>query len=87
MSIAELRAVGYRWTKPTWERSGDRSWVLIVPSSMLKDPDLVSDRGDLSDSAERLYEVYEFDGSWVDQLHECQIDRLLRSPHWRSELR
>ena len=32
MRQAELQDVGFRWTKPTWERTGDRTWVLIVPS-------------------------------------------------------
>jgi hypothetical protein len=32
-----------------------------------------------------LYELYEQDGSWLDQLHEAQVNRLLRNPRWRGE--
>jgi hypothetical protein len=37
------------------------------------------------DPCQRLYEVFEMDGSWLDQLHEGQVDRLLRNPRWRAD--
>lgn len=86
MTQAEFSAVGFRWTKPTWERTADASWVLIVPTTMLKDPDHTR-KTDPSGSSHRMYEVYEFDGNWFDQLHERQVERLLQHPRWRDELR
>jgi hypothetical protein len=87
MSSTTLREVGYRWHKPTWERSGDRSWVLIVPSTMLKEPEFGRQSDPQFDPSQRMYELYEFDGTWVDQLHEQQIERVLGSAAWRTELR
>lgn len=87
MTQAELHAVGFRWTKPTWERTADASWVLIVPTSMLKDPDPSSRTDPDSSASQRVYEIYEFDGNWFDQLHERQVERLLQHPRWRDELR
>jgi hypothetical protein len=87
MTQAELCDVGFRWTKPTWERTGDRSWVLIVPSSMLgrREPGRCTDPQ--FDRTQRLYEIYNFDGTWCDQLHELQLERVLSNPGWRTELR
>jgi hypothetical protein len=87
MTQAELHAVGFRWTKPTWERTADASMILIVPSTMLKDADLTRKTDTDARSSERMYEIYEFDGNWFDQLHERQVERLLHSPRWRDELR
>ncbi len=87
MTQAELCEVGFRWTRPTWERAADRSWVLIVPSSMLKECECGRCTDPQFDCCQRLYEVYEFDGSWLDQLHEMQVERVLRNPGWRAELR
>ncbi len=87
MTQAELQAVGFRWTKPTWERAADASWVLIVPSSMLKDADGDWDTDPNHGSSELMYDIYEFDGNWFDQLHERQVERLLQHPRWRDELR
>lgn len=84
MMYAELRALGYRWYKPTWVQTADRAWVLIIPSSLLK----ISEPGRLSDPqfdpCQRWYEVYQQDGTWLDQLHERQVEQMLRSPAWRS---
>lgn len=87
MTQAELKQVGFRWTKPTWERTADRSWVLIVPSTMLKEKEPGRCTDPQWDPCQRFYEVYEFDGSWLDQLHEAQVERLLNNPAWRAELR
>jgi hypothetical protein len=87
MTLAELDEVGFRWTKPTWERAADASWVLIVPSTMLKDAECGRRTDPQLDGCQRLYEIYTFDGSWFDQLHEGQVERLLRNPGWRAELR
>lgn len=86
MTRAELSAVGFRWTKPTWERTADRSWILIVPSSMVGDRESGRESDPQFDRTQRLYEVYSFDGSWLDQLHEVQVERLIGNPGWRKEL-
>jgi hypothetical protein len=87
MTQMELRDVGYRWQRPTWARSGDRSWVLIVPSTMLKDSEAGRQTDPQFDPCQRLYELYNFDGSWFDQLHEGQVEFVLSSPRWRDDLR
>lgn len=94
MIHAELTEVGFRWSRPTWERAADRTWILIVPSRYLSGPDALaaedtdgSGLGDpYFDRTQRYYEVYDFDGSRLDQLHELQVERLLRQPGWRHEL-
>ncbi|MDP1799194.1 MAG: hypothetical protein Q8K78_16995 [Planctomycetaceae bacterium] len=87
MTQADFREVGFRWTKPTWERTGDASWVLIVPSSMLKHPETARKSRSHEGPSQRMYEIYEMDGNWFDQLHERQVERLLQHPAWRDELR
>jgi hypothetical protein len=87
MTQAELKEVGFRWTRPTWERTADRSWVLIVPSTLLKERETGRRTDPQFDRCQRLYEIYEFDGSWLDQLHEAQVERMLKNPGWRAELR
>lgn len=87
MTQADFREVGFRWTKPTWERTADASWVLIVPTGMLKDPEQGRKTDPKGSSSQHMYEIYEFDGNWFDQLHERQVERLLQHPQWRSELR
>ncbi len=85
MTTAVLEEIGFRWTKPSWERTADRTWVLIVPSRYAKE-DEDDDSSDVYfDRSQRFYEVFEFDGSWLDQLHELQVERLLRNPGWRAE--
>lgn len=86
MTRTELSAVGFRWTKPTWERTADRSWILIVPSSMVGEREDGRESDPQFDRTQRMYEVYNFDGSWLDQLHEVQIERLIGNPGWRKEL-
>lgn len=85
MTAAALEEIGYRWIKPTWERTADRTWVLIVPSRYAKDDEQDSTSDPYFDRTQRFYEVFEFDGSWLDQLHELQIERMLRHSSWRSE--
>lgn len=85
MTAATLEEIGYRWTKPSWERTADRTWILIVPSRYAKDDEDDSMSDPYFDRSQRFYEVFEFDGSWLDQLHELQVERLLRCPGWRSE--
>ncbi len=87
MTRAELAEVGYRWTKPTWERSGDRSMVLIIPSTMTGERESGRTTDPQFDRTQRYYEVYNFDGSWFDQLHEVQLDTVLRHPDWRERFR
>ncbi|MDX1968960.1 MAG: hypothetical protein SFV23_17425 [Planctomycetaceae bacterium] len=87
MTQAEMNQVGFRWTKPTWERAGDRSWVLIVPSSMAGEREFGRTTDPQFDRTQRFYEIYNFDGSWFDQLHEVQIEWLLRNPTWRDQFR
>lgn len=87
MTTSDFEAVGYRWIKPTWERTADRSWVLIIPSSMLKSSERGRTTDPQFDGRQRLYDVYNFDGSWLDQLHEQQVERLFNQPAWRNELR
>lgn len=85
MTAAALEEIGYRWTKPTWERTADRTWVLIVPSRYAKDEEQDATSDPYFDRTQRFYEVFEFDGSWLDQLHELQVERMLRHASWRSE--
>jgi hypothetical protein len=86
MTQAELHDVGFRWTKPTWERTADRSWILIIPADMVdKESGFTTDPR--FDRTQRFYEIYNFDGSWCDQLHEVQLERVLRNPKWRDDLR
>ncbi len=87
MTQAELCDVGFRWTKPTWERTADRSWVLIIPSSILGEREVGRTTDPQFDRTQRFYEIYNFDGSWCDQLHEVQVEWLLRNPGWRDDLR
>lgn len=86
MIQATLDEVGFRWSRPRWERTADRSWVMIVPSRYLSGPDEDPTNEAYFDRTQRYYEVYNFDGSWVDQLHELQVERILRHPAWRAEL-
>lgn len=87
MTQMELCDVGFRWTKPTWERSADRSWILIVPSTYLGERETGTITDPRFDRTQRYYDVYNFDGSWCDQLHELQVESLLRNPSWRVGLR
>lgn len=87
MRQADLKEVGFRWTKPTWERAGDRTWVLIVPSRLAGLDEEEGTTDPRFDQSQRMYEVFEFDGTWFDQLHELQIERILVSPQWRRALR
>ncbi|MBI1347503.1 hypothetical protein GC163_14585 [bacterium] len=87
MTQAELCEVGFRWTKPTWTRAADRTWVLIVPSSMAGEREMGRTTDPQFDRTQRFYEIYNFDGSWCDQLHEMQVEHLLRHPEWREHLR
>lgn len=87
MTQMELKEVGFRWTKPTWERAGDRTWLLIVPSRMSRTDDEGGCTTDPRfDRSQRMYEVFEFDGTWLDQLHEMQLESILSSPRWRRDL-
>ena len=72
MTQAEMCEVGFRWTKPTWERTADASWVLIVPAAMLKNAEPARKSDPFGAPSQRMYEIYEFDGNWFDQLHERQ---------------
>lgn len=86
MTRALLEEIGYRWTKPSWERAADRTWVLIVPTRYVdRDPDEATTSDPYFDRSQRFYEVYEFDGTWLDQLHEMQVERMLKNPRWRKE--
>jgi len=85
MSAAVLEEIGFRWTKPSWERTADRTWVLIVPSRYSKEDEDDTTSDPYFDRSQRFYEVFEFDGCWLDQLHEMQVERLLRNPSWRAE--
>ncbi len=85
MTTAVLEEIGFRWTKPSWERTADRTWVLIVPSRYAKEDEDDGSSDLYFDRSQRFYEVFEFDGSWLDQLHELQVERLLRDPCWRAE--
>jgi hypothetical protein len=85
MTAAVLEEIGYRWTKPTWERTADRTWILIVPSRYAKEEEDETTSDPYFDRSQRFYEVFEFDGSWLDQLHEMQVERLLRHASWRAE--
>lgn len=87
MTHTELCDVGFRWTKPTWAKAGDRTWVLIVPSTMLGGREAGRSTDPQFDRTQRFYEIYNFDGSWCDQLHEVQVERVLNHPNWRTELR
>lgn len=86
MIQSNLQNAGYRWTKPTWERAGDRTWVLIVPSQYSKTEETESTSDPDTDRSQRFYEVFEFDGTWLDQLHEMQLEGVLQSPRWRRDL-
>lgn len=83
MTRIELQAGGYRWVRPTWERTADKSWVLIVPSRYVQEDEPLENET-LQERCRRLYEVFEFDGSWLDQLHEVQVERMLENPRWRG---
>ena len=86
MSHAVLTEIGYRWTKPSWERTADRTWVLIVPTRYVqRDMDDGMTTDPYFDRSQRYYEVYEFDGTWLDQLHEMQVEQLLKNPRWRYQ--
>lgn len=87
MTQAELCEIGFRWTKPTWERTADRTWVLIVPSTMMERERRGRTSDPQFDPRQRFYEIFEFDGRWYDQLHERQVERLLLHAEWRGELR
>jgi hypothetical protein len=87
MTRMELVEVGYRWTKPTWERAADRTMVLIVPSTMTGEREEGRTTDPQFDRSQRFYEVYNFDGSWFDQLHEVQVEQVLHYPHWRNHFR
>lgn len=86
MIQTNLKDVGFRWTKPTWERAGDRTWLLIVPSQYSKTDEDGCTTDPRFDRSQRMYEVFEFDGTWVDQLHEMQVEGILSSPRWRHDL-
>lgn len=86
MTQADLQEVGFRWTRPTWERAADRTWVLIVPSRLSRTDEGGCTTDPHFDRSQRMYEVFEFDGTWLDQLHEMQIEGILSSPRWRHEL-
>lgn len=83
MTQTDLKARGFRWTKPTWEKTADRQWLLIVPVSLTKADEFGQTTNPREDSAQRYYEVFSMDGSWVDQLHEVQVENLLRSSTFR----
>lgn len=85
MTQAELSQIGFRWTRPTWQQAADQTWLFIVPSTMLKDREAGRTTDPQFDRTQRFYEVFEFDGSWLDQLHEVQVERLLANPGWRDE--
>lgn len=85
MTTSVLKDIGFRWTKPSWERTADRTWVLIVPSRYAKEDEDDTTSDAYFDRSLRFYEVFEFDGTWLDQLHELQVEHLLRNPRWRSE--
>ena len=86
MSAAVLEEIGFRWTKPSWERTADRTWVLIVPSRYSKEDEDDTTSDPYFDRSQRFYEVFEFDGTWLDQLHEMQVEQILESPRWRRDL-
>jgi hypothetical protein len=57
---------------------------LIVPSRFSRTDEGGGETTDPRfDPSQRLYEVFEFDGTWFDQLHELQIEKILASPQWR----
>lgn len=85
MTTAILEEIGYRWAKPSWERAADNTWIFIVPSRYAKDDESDSTSDVYFDRSQRFYEVFEFDGTWLDQLHELQVERILRNPRWRAE--
>jgi hypothetical protein len=85
MTTAILEEIGYRWARPSWERAADNTWIFIVPSRYTKDEESEGTSDPYFDRSQRFYEVFEFDGTWVDQLHELQVERMLRNPRWRAE--
>lgn len=87
MTLTELCEVGFRWTKPTWERTGDRSMVLVVPSTMIGDREDGRTTDPQFDRTQRFYDLFNFDGSWIDQLHEVQVEWVLQDSDWRETLR
>lgn len=87
MTRAELQAVGFRWTKPTWTQTADRTWIMIVPSSMAGEREMGRTTDPQFDRTQRFYDIFNFDGSWCDQLHEVQVEHLLCNPGWREWLR
>lgn len=70
----------FRWKKPTWERTADMSFVFIVPASFSGEGEALSVH-----PTHRLYDIFAFDGTWVDQLHEPQVERLIGNPRWRCD--
>ncbi len=70
----------YRWKKPTWERAADSSFVFVVPASLSGEGEELSVH-----ATHRLYDVFEFDGTWIDQLHERQVEQLLVNRNWRQD--
>lgn len=83
MTQTDLKAWGFRWTKPTWETTADRQWLLIVPVSLTKADESGRTTDPREDRTQRYYEVFSMDGSWVDHLHEVQVENLLRSSTFR----
>jgi len=77
MTQMDLQDMGFRWTRPTWERKADHSWILIVPTSFTKAEEVGLTTDPRFDRSQRFYEVFSFDGTWIDQLHELQVERLL----------
>lgn len=86
MSVAKLSEIGYRWPKPAWERAADRSMIFIVPNAICKIEELDSTSDPYFDRTQRVYQVFDGDGSLIDELHELQVERLLKCPLWRREL-
>ena len=86
MIPTELQNVGFRWTKPTWERAADRTWLLIVPSQFSRTDERDGITDPRFDQSQRMYEIFEYDGTWLDQLHELQVEQALSCPRWRHNL-
>jgi hypothetical protein len=81
-----LTEIGFRWSRPTWERAADNTWLFIVPAAYAKSDEKHGTTDPYFDRTQRFYQVFEFDGSWLDELHELQVERLLRIPSWRREI-